>query len=55
MNVLACGDSDTDSMRFESPLDCCVSVDIVQQGWFSGGQRERAIQLRNSVVQRREE
>jgi hypothetical protein len=54
MRMLACGDSDADSMRFESPPDC-VSVDIVRQGRFSGGRGDRVTQLRNSVVQRREE
>jgi hypothetical protein len=55
MRVLACGDSDTDSMRCESPPDCCVSVDIVWQGRFSGRRRDRVTQLQNGVVQRREE
>ncbi|KAJ7333367.1 hypothetical protein DFH08DRAFT_1020946 [Mycena albidolilacea] len=48
----ACGDSDADSMRFESPPDCCVCVDIVRQGRFSGGRRDRVIQLRNSVCEK---
>jgi hypothetical protein len=55
MRVLACGDSDIDSMRCESPPDCCVSVDIVWQGRFSGGRRDWVTQLQNGVVQRQEE